>query len=115
MPKAIGDGPPYLATHRGVPHHRMPSETRGFIQIASDRGSCPAAVTVERPREPPHTPEVARGVVDLPNHLLAIAHHLDRRAPRFEIQREVLIAEMHDLIVGVKATFLRKPPGELSV
>src|SRR5262245_36594421 len=93
----------------------MPNETRDFIQVPSDRSSRPAAATVERPREPPHTPEVSRRVVDFSDHHLAVAHYLDRRAPRFEIQREIQVAEMHDLMVAVKPALLRKPPGELSV
>src|SRR5262249_5696782 len=93
----------------------MPGETTGVMEVPSDRSSGPAAAAVERPREPPHPPEVARRVVNFPNHRLAIAQHLDRRTPRFEIQREVQIAEMNDLIVAVKPALLRKPPGELRV
>src|SRR5262245_37449218 len=104
VPKTIGDGLPYLGTHGGIPDHRMPSEARDFIQVPSDRSSRPMAATIERPGEPPHAPEVARRVIDLPDHRLAIAHHLDRRTPCFEIQHEVQIAETHNLIVAVKPT-----------
>jgi hypothetical protein len=89
-------------------------ETRGLIQVSSDRHSRPGAVTIERPGEPPHTSKIARCVIDLPDHCLAVAHHVDCRAPRFEIKPEVQIAEMNDLIVAVKPTLPLEPTRELS-